>query len=89
MNIEINGIGYEIKRNKHEIDENYQMRLLFVSLLKPNTLKKFNEAVMYSNIWINIEFLKCKYSSIIENKITKIIESSGTNLKNKIKNLKT
>ena len=25
MNIEINGIGYEIKRNKYEIDENYQI----------------------------------------------------------------
>ena len=88
MNIEINGIGYDINRNKYEIDKSYQMRLLFISLLKPKTQKSFNDAVMYSNIWINMEFLKCGYPQIIENKMKKIIESCGPSLKHKIKNLK-
>lgn len=65
--------NYEIKKNFLETDYNYSLRKLFINYYNPKNKKELNNAIMYSNIWCNIIFLKCKYNKDIENNINNLI----------------
>lgn len=71
---------YILKKNKNEILLYYNIRKLFIDITNPKTEKKFKLYEMYSNILINIIFLKCRY----EKKTEKIIINFIKNYKNNI-----
>lgn len=71
---------YNIKKKDNEIYLYYNIRKIFIDLLKPKNNKELKLFEMYSNIFINILFLKCRYSSNTE----KIIKKFLKNNKNKI-----
>ena len=70
MNINNN----KIKQNKLETEYNYSLRKLFIAFYDPKTDKELNESEMYSNIWINIIVLGCKYNIEIEKRMDKMIK---------------
>lgn len=77
--------NYEIKKNFLETDYNYSLRKLFINYYNPKNKKELNNAIMYSNIWCNIIFLKCKYNNDIENNINNLINEEKMDiLKKKI-----
>ena len=86
MDIKISGKNIKIKKNENESEEKYNIRNIFISLLKPKTLKELDTCIMYSNIWINMIYLKCKYPKNIEKEIDNIIKNKEKILKMK-KNL--
>ena len=71
MNIENNN---KIKKNKLETEYKHSLRKLFIAFYNPKMNKEINVAEMYSNIWINITFLGCKYNNEIEGHIDKMIK---------------
>jgi len=71
---------YNIKKKDNEIYLYYNIRKIFIDLLKPKNNKELKLFEMYSNIFINILFLKCRYSFNTE----KIIKKFLKNNKNKI-----
>jgi hypothetical protein len=54
-----------IKKND-EIDLHYNIRKVFIECLTPKNNKEFSLYEMYSNIFINILFLKCRYQEKTE-----------------------
>lgn len=65
---------YILKKNKNEILLYYNIRKLFIEVTNPNTEKKFKLYEMYSNILINIIFLKCRYEKKTETKLVNFIK---------------
>ena len=79
----------KIIKNNDEIYLFFNIRKLFIELLKPKNLKEFNLYNMYSHIFINILFLNCRYSTKTEKFIKKFVKKHKKNmiiiLENKIK----
>lgn len=75
-----------IKRNKNEIDLYYNLRKFFIMKENPKTKSKLLLVEMYSNILINMIFLKCRYSSKTEKPIINFIKKYKNNIKEYIKN---
>jgi hypothetical protein len=55
-----------IEKKDNEPNYYYNIRKIFIKLLKPNTAKKIELYTMYSNIFINIFFYKCRYQEKTE-----------------------
>jgi hypothetical protein len=72
--------NYKINKKENEIDYYYNIRKIFIENLKPKNNKEFKLYEMYSNIFINILFLKCRYLQDTEKNIKKLIKK--INLKN-------
>jgi hypothetical protein len=78
----------KLKKNNYELDEYFKLRKKFIELFKTNNKKDFIYVENLSFIFINMVFLKCKYSNLTEKNILLTIQSSKSrNLKNVIKNL--
>ena len=78
----------KLKKNNYELDEYFKLRKKFIELFKTNNKKDFIYVENLSFIFINMVFLKCRYSNITEKNILLTIQSSKSrNLKNVIKNL--
>jgi hypothetical protein len=78
----------KLKKNNYELDEYFKLRKKFIELFKTNNKKDFIYVENLSFIFINMVFLKCRYSNITEKNILLTIQSSKSrNLKNIIKNL--
>jgi len=75
-----------IKRNKNEIDLYYNIRKLFINTDNPKTKSKFLLSEMYSNILINMLFLRCRYCKKTEKPIINFITKYKSNLKKYILN---
>ena len=69
---------YEIKKNTNELDENYKIRKKFIEYLNPKNKKQLFLYSNYSNILVNIIFLRNKYE-IDKMKIIKDILMSKNN----------
>jgi hypothetical protein len=80
-----NIINYELKKHYYESEFIYQIRKRFIDFYKPKNEKDFKLYEMYSNILINMVFLKCKYIPKTEKKIKDYINKEKNNI---IKNLK-
>ena len=78
--------NFIIKRNKNEVDLYYNIRKLFIKIENPKTKSKFALMEMYSNILINMLFLKCGYEKKTEKTIINFMEKHKNNLKNIITN---
>ena len=60
---------YLIKKNNNEPDKFYNLKNKFIEELKPKNEKQLLIISMYSNILINMVYLKCRYNSKIEKKM--------------------
>lgn len=65
----------------------YDIRKSFVELLKPKTKKQFELYVMYSHIFNNIYFLKCRYQESTEAFINNFLKKYNKKFFYKISNL--
>ena len=75
---------YTIKKHENEINLFFNIRELFVELLKPknNTELKLYES--YSNMFIDIIFLNCRYNEENEKFIKNFLDKFKNKLKKKI-----
>ena len=58
--------NYDFVKNNNENDISYNIRKSFVEILEPKNEKEFNLYNMYSNIFVNMIYLKCRYSENTE-----------------------
>ena len=60
---------YLIKKNNNEPDKFYNLKNKFIQELKPKNEKQLLLISMYSNILINMVYLKFRYNDKIEKKM--------------------
>lgn len=60
---------YFIEKKEDEIELYYNIRKLYIKLSNPKNKKEFDLINMYSKIFINIIFLKCRYQNTTEENI--------------------
>ena len=73
---------YNVKKNNNEITAFYNLRKIFIELSKPKNNKELELYEMYSNILINMVFLKCRYQEKTENNIKKFMKKYKKVLQN-------
>ena len=64
------------EKNKDEIDKYYKIRELYIDLSKPKNKKEYKLCEMYSHIFINMIFLKCRYFEDTEKVIKTFFEKN-------------
>ena len=74
---------YKLEKGSNEVEIYYQLRNLFIDKMKPKKMnkKEFNLLKMYSNILINMIFLKCRYRDETEEIIKKFFTKNINNVK--------
>ncbi len=77
---------FDIKKHKNELDLYYVIRRYYITKENPKTKGKFLLIEMYSNILINMLFLKCRYHSNTEKNIINFIQKYKNDIKNTIRN---
>jgi hypothetical protein len=65
----------------------YNIRKSFVELLKPTNKKQFELYIMYSHVFNNIYFLKCRYQESTEEFINNFLKKYSKKFLYKISNL--
>ena len=80
----MNSNNYNIKKHENEIDLYFNVRKIFVQLLKPKHDKQYKLYEAYSNMFINILFLKCRYNEKNEKFIVNFLKKFKTKLKKAI-----
>ena len=65
---------YDVEKHDDEVLIYYNLRKIFIELLKPKNNKQLKLYEMYSNILINMIFLKCKYQEKTEKIIKKFVK---------------
>lgn len=73
-----------IIKKDDEIEIFFNIRKIFIECLKPKNKKELALYNMYSNIFINILFLKCKYQKKTEDFIKKFLIKHKKILQSKI-----
>ena len=79
--------NYKIKKNNDEVIFFYNIRVNFIHLLKPKNKKELNLYEMYSTIFINIFFLRCRYLKETENFIVKFMKKYKNKFMDNLNNL--
>ena len=65
--IEEKGLCYTIARlDEFETNESFKCRIKFIKNKQPKTKKDFDQAIQYSQIYVNKHFLSCSYSPEVE-----------------------
>ena len=65
---------YKIEKKDNEIELYFSIRKNFIESLKPKNEKELKLLNMYSNILLNMLFLKCKYEIKTEKKIMSFLK---------------
>jgi len=65
---------YVIEKKNNEIELYFNIRKNFIESLKPKNEKELKLLNMYSNILLNMLFLKCKYEIKTEKKIMSFLK---------------
>lgn len=68
--------NYNLIKKENEIQLFFDIRKIFIELSKPINKKEFDLINMYSNILINILFLKCRYEEKTEKFIKEVIHKN-------------
>jgi len=76
-----------LKKYENEIDLYYNVRKLFIELLKPKNLKETKLYEAYSHIFINIIFLKCRYEEKTEKFIKDFLKKYKKKMNMNINNI--
>lgn len=77
---------YKVIKKENETNAQFYLRKIFITFYEPKTIKEYNLLNMYSNILINIIYLKCRYNSKTEKKIKDFLKKYKNELKNYIIN---
>jgi len=72
VEIQYQGKVYVVNRHANESDEMLYERAWFVAKQNPSNDLDYIEAVKLSIIWQNMQYKKCHYHSILENKVIEI-----------------
>jgi len=67
-----NGFFCTIEQDDDEPLEQFYERGHFIVSQKPISIIKFNEAIIYSRIWINKKYLGCEYDENVNQKLKKM-----------------
>jgi hypothetical protein len=65
---------YTLKKHNHEISLKYNLRKFFIETQYPKNKKELELYIMYSNILINMIFLKCRYQDKTEKIVKKFLQ---------------
>lgn len=76
---------YEFPRNFTETDKSYYGRYWFVEQLGPKCYQEYLDLIRFSNIWISIKILGCRYPTDTEKELNNLIKKIGKN--NQIKSI--
>jgi len=79
---------FKIKRRDFEPELFFKIRNTFIDLLKPKNKNELDLYDMYSNIFINIFFLDCRYQAKTENFIKDFLKKYKSKFIKNIKILK-
>ena len=74
MLIEKNGILYTVLQNEFEAKDVFVQRMWYVASQQPNTVIEYDRAVLESNVWSNIQYLRCTYNSDDQERIVKLAD---------------
>lgn len=69
MNIEYDGYSYFIETKENENKNSLIDRSWYISKNKPRNEDEYHKILKKSNIFINIQKLKCNYNQILEKNI--------------------
>ena len=69
MKVEINGMSYNLEKNRYESDDIFYNRIWFIVSQKPQNSSELKKAIHNSILWSNIKYLNCFYSKDINNYI--------------------
>jgi len=76
-----------INKKENEVELFYNIRKIFINLSKPKTIKQTKLFEMYSNIFINMIFYKCRYLDKTEEFIKKFLLKNKTEMEKHINTL--
>jgi hypothetical protein len=65
---------YNLIRYNNEVSLKYNLRKFFIETKNPKNNKELQLYIMYSNILINMIFLKCRYNNKTEKIVKKFIK---------------
>lgn len=65
---------YILKKHDHEISLKYNLRKFFIETQHPQNKNELELYIMYSNILINMIFLKCRYHDKTEKIVKKFLK---------------
>jgi len=65
-------LSIHVARLPNETDKQYNHRCWFIAHLKPRTITQYQQAVKWSIIDANIQFLKCQYVNDIHDKVSRL-----------------
>lgn len=71
---------YNIKKDDNEIYLYYNLRKKFIEMKEPKNTKEMKLYEMYSYIFINMLFLKCRYKEKTENVIYQFLQKHSKNI---------
>lgn len=69
-----NGMIYIVNKDAGEPIELYNERLNFISSQQPENINDYNNAIIYSRIYINVNKYGCSYNSFIMNQLEEMIK---------------
>lgn len=70
-----NGMLYKVQRDPHEANEIYLERGNFIACQTPKNKNDYNNAVIFSRIYINVKYFKCCYNENITNTLNNMIKN--------------
>jgi len=70
---------YILKKNNNEPPLFFKLRDKFINELKPKSDKEFALLSMYSNILVNMVYLKCRYNDKTEKNLLKYLKKIKMN----------
>lgn len=73
MEFSYNGMSYFIERNKNEPEIYYYKRCWLIAKNNPQNETEYKEIEKLSHLWINTNYLGCKYNEEVEKNIKKLI----------------
>lgn len=79
--------NFNILQGVNESTFSYNIRKSFVELLKPTNKKQFELYIMYSHVFNNIYFLKCRYQESTEEFINNFLKKYSKKFLYKISNI--
>ena len=73
MEFSYNGYSYFIEKYEDEPDIHYYKRCWLITKNNPKTFEEYGNIERLSRLWINVNFLGCKYNDNVMKKINKLI----------------
>ena len=71
------GLIYIPKKNIDETNESFMKRKKIIALLKPKNKKNYEHAIVLSNIYVNMLYLKVVYNSEITKEVQQLIHNNS------------